>query len=72
VRFEPGTFDARGRQGFCGASLGARPTSLARYEQSGAFLFRYGAWSIGALVDEMGVTPRFGVGERWLERRSAR
>jgi hypothetical protein len=40
-------------------------------KQSGAFLFRYGAWSIGALVDEMGVTPRFGVGERWLERRSA-
>jgi hypothetical protein len=71
MRFEPGTFELEDAR-LSAARLSVRGRLRSHdTKQSGAFLFRYGAWSIGAVVDEMGVTPRFGVGERWLERRSA-
>jgi hypothetical protein len=71
LRFEPGTFELEDAR-FSAARLSVRGRLRSHdTKQLGAFLFRYGSWSIGAVVDERGVTPRFGVGERWLESRSA-
>ena len=68
VRFEPGRFELENARVSAGR-LSVRGAHRSRGERrSGAFLVRYGSWSVGAVFDENEVRPRFGVGERWLKR----
>jgi hypothetical protein len=71
VRFAPGRFELEDARLSAARLLVRGAHRSYDGERSGAFLFRYAKWSIGAVFDESGVRTRFGVGERWLERQSS-
>jgi hypothetical protein len=70
IGLEPGRFELEDAH-FSAAPLAVR--GILRWHdtgRSGVLLFKYGSWSVGAVVREGGLSTRFGVNERWLERRS--
>jgi hypothetical protein len=70
VRLEPGRFEHEDAR-FTAARFSVRGAHRwDRDDRSGAFLFRYGSWTMGAVVDETGVRVRPGTTDRWLERHS--
>jgi hypothetical protein len=71
VRFAPGRFELEHARLSAARLLVRGAHRSYDGERSGAFLFQYASWSIGAVFDESGVRTRFGVGERWLQRQSS-